>query len=883
MIKSLRYRLLAWLLSFVVLTFILVVPSLFIYHNRTGHIAFFVQQINNLYINFMKDSKAISDFLLIESVSPEFYSTGQSRQLLEHYKIDQRISAVLKEIKTNEKSGLFRMSSDFTQLSVKLNDYNILFDSLVYLTYKRGYNAFGLEGEMDDYGEKLEQAAGGYQTIVFQLRRNEKEYFRWHQAELLQRYRNQADHFRAALGRSKSLSPEKRDSLMVMLDSYCNAFERLVALDDKIGLASHSNMSAALNEKSKEIETLLVALTQKAAHNQQALLRKLNMIYFGYIVLIIALSVLAGFIISRHAVLHLEKLTAYISSLARGKFSQQAAAIDLRHSASEITEIYKEFQNLLAQIHRWEMQHDAVLKNAEDNQKRYQELADLLPQSIFETDIRGRYTYANKAWFTTFKYSLADLKRGINLTETIVSGHDNAILGNRKLEDATFMAVRKDNSRFEASVYADNIVKEGKISGKRGIIIDISEKMRYINALKDQTSKAQTSDQLKSSFLANMSHEIRTPMNSIIGFSNLLSSEEVPEDQKKEFVHYIQSSGEILLNLVDDIIDIAKIEAGELKIVRKECNLNDILFELHHTFNEVRNRINKQQLEIVLAPDRENPDLTLKTDPFRLRQVLSNLIGNAIKFTEKGTIKFGYKVLSQEKLEFFVSDTGVGLTREELDIIFDRFKRTPHSEEKNIIGTGLGLTISKNLVELLGGEMWVNSAPGNGTTFFFTVPYLKVTRAPSGNQSEVDDHDYNWTGKTFLLVEDDPASMNFLAEILKRTHVSILQAASGTEAVELCLRDDSIDLVIMDIQMPGMDGLEATRQIKKTNPGMPVIAQTAFAMAGDRDRITQAGCDDYLAKPVDSRNLMQKIEHLLKNKAYKIPTASFSDTKQRLN
>ena len=396
----------------------------------------------------------------------------------------------------------------------------------------------------------------------------------------------------------------------------------------------------------------------------------------------------------------------------------------------------------------------------------------MLPQSIFETDLEGNYTYANKAWFKTFKYSVADLKKGINLVETLISGNKNDILGNEKLEEATFMAVRKDNSQFEASVYSDNIVKEGKIAGKRGIIIDVSDKMRYINALKDETSKAQTSDQLKSSFLANMSHEIRTPMNSIIGFSNLLASEEVPEDQKKEFVHYIQSSGEILLNLVDDIIDIAKIEAGELKIVKKECNLTGLLYELHHTFNEVKNRISKQRLEIVLTLDAENQNLTLKTDPFRLRQVLSNLIGNAIKFTEKGTIEFGYKVVSQEKLEFFVKDTGVGLTREELDIIFDRFKRSPHSEEKNILGTGLGLTISKNLVELLGGEMWVNSSPGNGTTFFFALPYLKVSHALPGYAGETSEQNYNWKGKTFLIVEDDINSMSFLTEVLKKTNVS---------------------------------------------------------------------------------------------------------------
>ena len=882
MINSLRYRLLAWLLSFVILTFIFIIPSNYIHQSKTRKIASVVQQIDGLYINFLKDTKAISDFLLIESINPEFYSTGQSRQLLEHYKINEILSVTLITLKADEKNKVFPIQPDLNRLALKLNAYNVLFDSLVYLTYKRGYKDFGLEGEMNDYGKRLENIAGISQYYFYQLRRNEKNYFQWHDPEFLENYRKMASISHTFIENS-SLQADKRSFLIDILENYHSAFERLVALDDKIGLTNNTNLSASLNEKSKEIETLFITLTRKSASIQQSLIKRLNLFYIGYLGLIIALSILAGFVISKHIVSHLEKLTKYISSLTKNKFNHQNTTIDLKNSASEITEIYKEFRNMLAQIHNWEKQHDVVLKNAEENKRRYQELADMLPQSIFETDIRGNFTYVNKAWFKTFRYSGSDLKTGINLMETLVSETNADILGNEKLEDSTFIAIRKDNSQFEASVYSDNIVKEGKITGKRGIIIDISDKIRYIKELKDETSKAQTSDQLKSSFLANMSHEIRTPMNSIIGFSNLLASEEVPEDQKKEFVHYIQSSGEILLNLVDDIIDIAKIEAGELKIVKKECNVTGLLFELRNTFNEVKNRINKQLLDIVLILDAKNQNLMVKTDPFRLRQILSNLIGNAIKFTDQGTIEFGYKVVSQEKLEFFVKDTGVGLTREELDIIFDRFKRSPNSEEKNIIGTGLGLTISKNLVELLGGEMWVDSSPGNGTTFFFTLPYLKITKSLPDYSEESFEQDYNWKGKTFLIVEDDINSMSFLTEVLKKTDAVILQASSGDKAIELCLQSDSVDLVIMDIQMPGMDGLEATRVLKQINPRLPIIAQTAFAMAGDRERITQAGCDDYLAKPIDSKQLLPKINNLLKNIDYKISSPPISEAKKSLN
>jgi PAS domain S-box-containing protein len=881
MIKSLRYRLLAWLLSFVFLTFVFVIPSNFIHQNKTKRIRSIAQEINALYIDFLKDSRTISDFLLVESINPEFYITGQSRQLMEHYRINERISNTLISLKEDKKIKAYPLLSDLNNLSVSLNDFNILFDSIVYLTYKRGYNNFGLEGEMIDYSNRLETASVMSKNYLYHLHRNEKEYFHWHDASSLKNFRSYVSEFRKSIEKDYSLAAKARYELLDLLNNYVNSFERLVALDNKIGLTNNTNLSSSLNETSKDIEALFYTVTRKSNDIQQSMIKKLNLIYICYLLLIIGFSVLTSFLISKHIVHPLERLTMYISSLTKNNFNDPEYTLDLKNSASEISQIYREFRNMLAQLCTWEKQNDTALKNAEDNKKRYQELADMLPQSIFETDPWGNFTYVNKAWFSTFGHSMMDLKKGINLSETLVSESEDIILGDAKLEGSNFSAVRKDNSRFEASVYLDNIVKDRKVIGKRGIIIDISDRIRYIRELKDKTSKALTSDQLKSSFLANMSHEIRTPMNSIIGFSNLLASEEVPEEQKKEFVHFIQSSGEILLNLIDDIIDIAKIEAGELKIVKKECNLPGLLHELQNTFNEVKNRINKQQVEIVLSLDDKNKNLVFKTDPFRLRQILSNLLGNAIKFTEHGSVEFGFKTILDDKLEFYVRDTGIGLTREELDFIFERFKRSHQSDEKNIIGTGLGLTISKNLVELMGGEMWVDSSPGNGTTFFFTLPYLKVTKPlPESSTEESSDLGYNWKGKNFLLVEDDIHSMNFLTEILRKTQATIIQAWSGNQAVEICLQNTSLHLVIMDIQLPGMNGLEATRHIKQINPRLPVIAQTAFAMAGDRERITQAGCDDYIPKPIDIKQLLPKINNHLKNIDSIAPSLSLLDEKQ---
>jgi CheY-like chemotaxis protein len=256
-------------------------------------------------------------------------------------------------------------------------------------------------------------------------------------------------------------------------------------------------------------------------------------------------------------------------------------------------------------------------------------------------------------------------------------------------------------------------------------------------------------------------------------------------------------------------------------------------------------------------------DLSFKTDPFRLRQVMTNLIGNAIKFTDKGTVEFGYHLKNEKQIEFFVKDTGIGLTKEELGIIFERFKRTYNSEEKNIIGSGLGLTISKNLVELMGGEMWIDSKPGEGTTFSFTLPFIKTAKVFSSGIDEESITSFNWREKTILVVEDDKQSFHFLKELLKRTGANIIRASNGFEAIEICRSDQNLDVVLMDIQMPKMNGYEATRELKKIRNNIPVIAQTAYAMAGDREKSIQAGCDDYITKPLNIESLLPKINQFI--------------------
>lgn len=864
MLKSIRYRLLAWFLAFVFLTAGFIIPAGFIYHAQEKEITKVTQDIHSLYVDFLKDSKSVNDFLTFEQANTGFFIKGESPYLSYHLKVSHAIGQNLQSLRNSPQTRSFGISDRLNTIAAHLIDYNNMVDSLVYLVYKRGYSNSGLEGELLDYGQLIENAPGLTDQQVYQLRKIENDYFSHYDTSDVAAFRKLVPLLRDKLLANERLPSALKERTINLINSYSEAFLRLAELDKLTGIRKNLALRASLNTKVGHIESQFDELSFTSLIVQKSLIGQLKGYYVLSMFLIFLMAIVFSYLASKRIVFHLETLTSYISVLSRNHLSN-SPPINLRNSALEIRQIYHEFRNLFSLLKIRESQRNKALKRAEDTQHHYQELADMLPQSIFETDTLGNYTYVNKAWHHAFGFTPDDLHEGLNLIETLISeSNQNDILGQSKIENSNFIAIRKNGSRFPASVFSDNIMREGNIAGRRGIIIDITERTNYIRSLQQETNKAKTSDELKSSFLANMSHEIRTPMNSIIGFSNLLASDQIPETQKKDFTNYIRTSSEILLNLVDDIIDIAKIEAGELKIVKKDCELNKLGNELLTVSREALKKFNKHHLQLIFKPDLKNPETALKTDPFRLRQILVNLINNAIKFTENGWVEFGYTIKDESLVEFYVKDTGLGLSREELDFIFERFKRSRHSVETNIAGTGLGLAISKNLVQMLGGEMWVDSTIGQGTTFLFTLPYLRSTVLPvDKTEQQENKKDFNWENKTILIAEDDIQSFHFLRELLNKTRAEIIHARTGREAVEIVRSTDKIDLVIMDIQLPEINGLEATKLIKMVRSNLPVIAQTAYAMAGDREKMEQAGCNDYIAKPVDISQLFDIVNHFL--------------------
>ncbi|MFW6043871.1 MAG: ATP-binding protein, partial [Marinilabiliaceae bacterium] len=372
--------------------------------------------------------------------------------------------------------------------------------------------------------------------------------------------------------------------------------------------------------------------------------------------------------------------------------------------------------------------------------------------------------------------------------------------------------------------------------------------------------KAEESDRLKSAFLANMSHEIRTPMNGILGFAELLKEPELTGDQQQNYISVIEESGARMLSIINDIIDISKIEAGLNKLDIRETNINELI-EYIYTF--FKPEVEAKGMALSFKNSLPLKESIVYTDREKVYAILANFVKNAIKYSNHGEIEIGY-LKTGEWLEFYVQDTGVGIPKERQEAIFERFMQADIADKMARQGAGLGLSISKAYVEMLGGKIWVESEEGVGSTFFFSLP--RNTDHQSGvpqkdSISERADHSQTSgvKGLKILIAEDDEASKILLQERLKTVGQDFLEVGTGVEAVEVCRDHPDTDLVLMDIQMPEMDGYEATKQIREFNKNVVIIAQTAYGLSGDREKSIEAGCNDYIAKPINKDKLLALI------------------------
>lgn len=404
---------------------------------------------------------------------------------------------------------------------------------------------------------------------------------------------------------------------------------------------------------------------------------------------------------------------------------------------------------------------------------------------------------------------------------------------------------------------SERIVAEEKITASEKLLRQQNEEYVSLNEeLKAAKEKAEESDRLKSSFLANMSHEIRTPMNGILGFSTFLADPLLATDVREAYVKIINTSCEQLLHIVNDIIDISKIEAGQIDLTESMFDLNDLFSEVFLFYSPVAK---EKGVELIIRPlaGRLSDNRRIISDRTKLRQILDNLLSNAVKFTHSGKIYLRCEV-KEGILQFEVEDTGIGIKPELQNAVFERFWQVEKSYTKKYGGTGLGLSITRAYVERMGGTIRVKSELGKGSTFLFTIPYknsLKVETEVVESQTE--EHTLT-KNLTILIVEDEEINWLYLNEILK-SRARTLHALNAKMAIEYIKKYPEIDLVLMDIKLPDINGLELTGTIKAINNKVKVIAQTAYALSGDREKAIDAGCSGYITKPIKRQELLNLI------------------------
>jgi hypothetical protein len=502
-------------------------------------------------------------------------------------------------------------------------------------------------------------------------------------------------------------------------------------------------------------------------------------------------------------------------------------------------------------------------EKAEESEKQFRILYENSPLGTYIALPDGKIISVNKTALKMLGSPSEEFTKQINILQfppLIENGYAEKFLECVQMGKIISMSLlyksKWGKQNYLSSYIVPLINSNGQVDKVYTIMEDITEQKRAEDELILAKEKAEESDRLKSAFLANMSHEIRTPMNGILGFAELLKEPRLSGAEQQDYIGIIEKSGHRMLNIINDIINISKVESGQMEVTISDTNINEQIDFIYYFFKP---EADQKGVELINNKANYCPELTIKTDREKLYAILTNLVKNAMKFTHQGYIEFGYKIV-ENFIQFYVQDTGLGIREAQKEIIFERFRQGNDSLSRDYEGAGLGLSISKAYVEMLGGNIWVESIEGNGASFFFTIPFQNDKKKVSMLDSDQSETKSNQIiNLSILIAEDDETSERLIKIAIKDIYKKIIVVKTGSDAVNTCRNTEDIDLVLMDIKMPDMDGYEATRQIRLFNQKVVIIAQTAFALTGDREKALEAGCNDYISKPIKKDKIIEAI------------------------
>lgn len=526
--------------------------------------------------------------------------------------------------------------------------------------------------------------------------------------------------------------------------------------------------------------------------------------------------------------------------------------------------LFESYFRVIAIIRDVSEQNKAQRKLIESDEKN-RALSEATNEAIFFSE-KGYCVETNEAATNMFGYSYDELIGIFGID--VIAEKSRELVAQNMLSDYEepyeAIAQRKDGSKFWAMFHGKMYTYKGK-KVRLTVVRDIDDRKKALIELIKAKEKAEESDKLKSAFLATMSHELRTPLNAIIGFSDLFN-EALSKDDMIDFSKTINKSGMHLLNIIEDILEISMLETGAIFIKDETIIIQDLMIELREILNSGIKKAEKPEIKSRYQPDSKNLNLIIKGDYNKIKQIIIHLLSNSIKFINEGFIEFGYQLSEDEdNIIFYVKDTGIGIDKKFHDIIFDRFRQIDDSHTRIYGGTGLGLCIVKNLTELMGGKIWLESEPGKGSIFYCSFPckLIQVNKQKI-EKKKPESIALDTIKKTILIAEDEESSFIFLQAVLKKNISDILWAKNGVEAIKLFKENPNINLVLMDLKMPELNGYEAAKTIRKINNKIPIIAQTAYAMPGDRDKVISHGFDDYISKPIKKDDLLKIISKHLK-------------------